>query len=126
MKVLANDGISKSGINALMAAGFEVNTTTVAQEQLESYIKNSQKEQNINTNNLYLFLLKDNHVITQPLTIRETDILNLLVNGFKNKEISEKLFISENTVKSHIRNIYNKAEVKNRIELKNKILNINN
>jgi len=38
MKVLANDGISQSGINTLIAAGFDVNTTTVAQEQLANYI----------------------------------------------------------------------------------------
>jgi len=38
MKVLANDGISNSGIEALEAAGFDFNTTTVAQEQLIDYI----------------------------------------------------------------------------------------
>ena len=38
MKVLANDGISQSGINALEAAGFEAITTKVAQEQLINYI----------------------------------------------------------------------------------------
>ena len=38
MKVLANDGISTSGIDALKQAGFEVLTTTVAQEQLANYI----------------------------------------------------------------------------------------
>lgn len=38
MKVLANDGISKSGIEALEKGGFEVITTTVAQEQLANYI----------------------------------------------------------------------------------------
>lgn len=38
MKILANDGISKSGIDALEKAGFEVITTTVAQEQLINYI----------------------------------------------------------------------------------------
>ncbi len=38
MKVLANDGISQSGIDALEKGGFEVITTTVAQEQLENYI----------------------------------------------------------------------------------------
>ena len=40
MKVLANDGISQSGIIALQEANFEVITTTVAQEQLEDYINN--------------------------------------------------------------------------------------
>ena len=38
MKVLANDGISQSGIDALEKAGFEVSTTTVAQDQLLNYI----------------------------------------------------------------------------------------
>jgi D-3-phosphoglycerate dehydrogenase len=37
-KILANDGISQSGVNALEAAGYEVITTKVAQEQLENYI----------------------------------------------------------------------------------------
>ena len=38
MRILANDGISQSGIDDLTAAGFEVLTTTVAQEQLEKFI----------------------------------------------------------------------------------------
>lgn len=38
MKILANDGISQSGIDALEEAGFEVITTTVAQEQLSNYV----------------------------------------------------------------------------------------
>ena len=42
MKVLANDGVSKSGIAALESAGFEVLTTTVAQEQLINFINENQ------------------------------------------------------------------------------------
>ncbi|MCZ4319568.1 D-2-hydroxyacid dehydrogenase [Aequorivita viscosa] len=42
MKVLANDGISKSGKDALTAAGFEVLTVHVAQEQLQNYINEHQ------------------------------------------------------------------------------------
>ena len=41
MKVLANDGISKSGINTLEKSGFEVITTTIAQEQLINYINDN-------------------------------------------------------------------------------------
>ncbi len=44
MKVLANDGVSQSGIDALEAAGFEVSTTTVAQEQLINYINTNEIE----------------------------------------------------------------------------------
>ena len=38
MKVLANDGVSQSGIDTLEKAGYQVITTTVAQEQLINYI----------------------------------------------------------------------------------------
>lgn len=41
-KVLANDGVSQSGIEKLTAAGYEVITTNVAQDQLESYINKHQ------------------------------------------------------------------------------------
>ncbi|AWH75435.1 3-phosphoglycerate dehydrogenase [Dokdonia sp. Dokd-P16] len=42
MKVLANDGISQTGVDALTAGGFEVITTNVAQDQLENYINEKQ------------------------------------------------------------------------------------
>ncbi len=45
------------------------------------------------------------------LTKRETEILNLLVEGLDNSTIAEKLFISIQTVRNHIRNIYEKLHV---------------
>jgi DNA-binding CsgD family transcriptional regulator len=51
------------------------------------------------------------------LSPREQEVLPLLVQGASNKELSERLFISVNTVKTHLRNIYAKFEVKNRYEL---------
>ena len=42
MKILANDGISESGIEALQNNGFEVITTKVAQVQLENFINQHQ------------------------------------------------------------------------------------
>ena len=42
MKVLANDGISQTGVDALTVGGFEVITTNVAQDQLENYINEKQ------------------------------------------------------------------------------------
>lgn len=42
MKVLANDGVSQSGVSALEAAGYEVITTNVAQEQLQNYINKNE------------------------------------------------------------------------------------
>jgi ATP/maltotriose-dependent transcriptional regulator MalT len=50
------------------------------------------------------------------LTTRESEILHHLGQGCSNAKIAEKLFISENTVKFHIKNIYIKLNVKNRME----------
>lgn len=50
------------------------------------------------------------------LTSRESEILYYLNTGYSNCLIGEKLFISENTVKFHIKNIYLKLDVKNRIQ----------
>lgn len=50
------------------------------------------------------------------LSRRETEILELLAKGFRYKEIAGKLFISTETVRTHIRNIYDKLHVHSRIE----------
>lgn len=50
------------------------------------------------------------------LSEREKDILKTMVLGLKNKEIADKLFISENTVKTHISNIFKKFGVNNRAQ----------
>ncbi len=44
MKVLANDGISESGILALQKGGYEVITTKVAQEQVANFVKRKQRK----------------------------------------------------------------------------------
>lgn len=51
------------------------------------------------------------------LTPREMEVIVLLLKGYTNKRIIEELFISENTLKVHNRNIYRKLQVKNRKEL---------
>lgn len=51
------------------------------------------------------------------LTVREIEILSLLQNGLSNKEIGEKLYISVETVKYHIKNIYIKLQISSRSEL---------
>ncbi|MDH3382075.1 MAG: response regulator transcription factor, partial [Flavobacteriaceae bacterium] len=50
----------------------------------------------------------------QKLTAREKEILHLLSLGLRYKEISEKLFLSTETVRTHIRNIYEKLHVHSR------------
>jgi DNA-binding NarL/FixJ family response regulator len=51
------------------------------------------------------------------LSDREKEIVQLIAQGFRNKEIAEKLFISEQTVKNHLHNIFDKLGVSDRLEL---------
>jgi two-component system nitrate/nitrite response regulator NarL len=51
------------------------------------------------------------------LTARELDVVEAIVSGFTNKEIAGKYSISEQTVKHHLRNIFDKVGVSNRLEL---------
>lgn len=55
--------------------------------------------------------------ITDVLTLREIEIVRLVAGGLRNKEVAEKLAISEGTVKVHLHNIYQKLHVKGRLEL---------
>jgi DNA-binding NarL/FixJ family response regulator len=52
-----------------------------------------------------------------PLTVREQEVLQLILSGKSNREIAEALFISESTVKTHTRNIFSKYDVGSRSEL---------
>jgi hypothetical protein len=63
---------------------------------------------------------KDNFAQKLKLSARELEILALLKEGLTNKQISEKLFLSEFTVKTHRKNMMNKMEASNIVELLNK------
>lgn len=70
-----------------------------------------------------------NKKIEEILTLREIEVLKLIVDGKPNKEISELLFISQRTVEKHKSNILNKLEMKSIVELvkyaiKNKLTDI--
>jgi DNA-binding NarL/FixJ family response regulator len=51
------------------------------------------------------------------LSDREMEIVSLIVEGSTNKEIAQRLFIAENTVKVHVKNILTKLELRNRQQL---------
>lgn len=83
---------------AAMSAGIALKTL--------NYIKkNTEKPSIENKNNI--------------LSQRETEILIELKNGFGYKQIADKLFISEGTVRKHIENIYRKLQVNNKISAVN-------
>jgi DNA-binding CsgD family transcriptional regulator len=70
-------------------------------------------------------VIPDNHIQKDPVAVkpmkpvdtlsdREREVLSLIGSGATNREIAEKLIISEHTVKSHIRSILNKLNIRNR------------
>jgi len=66
---------------------------------------------------LHEFSLQKDEVSGNNLSDRETELLHLVAEGLSNKEIGEKLHISESTVKNHLRNILAKLHLKNRMQL---------
>ena len=76
-------------------------------DDLESYAENPHSDEKfVNTENAILDLEK--------LTERQKDLYILMADGLSNKEIAEKLFITESTVKYHIKNIYSVLQLKDR------------
>ena len=55
------------------------------------------------------------------LTPKERQVIQLLSKGFTYKEISQPMKVSPETVKKHLKNIYRKLKVQNKIEALNKV-----
>lgn len=77
---------------------------TVFQEDVLEFIKRQVTDKNSDK------VLKD-------LSERETDIVRLIAEGLSNKEISQKLFLSEGTVRNHISTILEKTNLEHRTQL---------
>lgn len=60
-----------------------------------------------------------------PITHRETGIMLLLMQGFSNEQIAKATGISINTVKYHLKRVYKKLHVQNRVEAINKFNSVN-
>lgn len=60
---------------------------------------------------------KANLALVEPLTQREMEVLRLIKDGLSNREIAEKLYLTLNTVKVHIKNIFGKLDVQSRRRL---------
>src|SRR6478735_9867544 len=73
-----------------------------------------EKEVYVNRNENFVL---DTSLVSQlELSKRELEILSLLAQGHSNQEIAAKLFVSLSTVKTHIQNLFEKLDVKRRIQ----------
>ena len=98
--------------------------STANPEQLIRAVRSISKEEiwaeeSIKTKVLTRFLsqVKVKPVLKPKLTKREGEIIKLVVEGYSNKQISKKLFISENTVKTHLVHIFKKFGIGHRLQL---------
>lgn len=94
------------------------NSNTIHQQQ-RHYLLHITKKKNSNT-------IAAKLIVQKTLTNREADVCQLLIKGYTNKEVAADLFISINTVKKHIQNIYDKLSVRNRSELAKTLLQFDN
>lgn len=62
------------------------------------------------------FILNEEGLKRLNLTNREYQILKLIVQGYSNSEIADKLFLSLSTIKTHVSNLYTKMNVKSRFK----------
>ncbi|SMG39475.1 DNA-binding response regulator, NarL/FixJ family, contains REC and HTH domains [Marivirga sericea] len=84
----------------------------------------SKEVRDVMVNNYITSLKKKKQQLTQPkinLTKRELEIVKLIMKGYTSNQIAEELFISNRTVDTHRANLMQKLEVKNSIELINKV-----
>jgi DNA-binding CsgD family transcriptional regulator len=62
------------------------------------------------------FIRNEKQLEQSGISSREYEVLELMAQGYSNQEIAEKLFVSLNTIKTHITNIFLKLEVKRRTQ----------
>jgi two-component system, NarL family, response regulator LiaR len=82
-----------------------------------------EKEVYVNRNENFVL---DTSLVSQlELSKRELEILSLLAQGHSNQEIAAKLFVSLSTVKTHLQNLFEKLDVKRRIQAVEKAKRLN-
>jgi DNA-binding CsgD family transcriptional regulator len=90
--------------------------------QLQKYIQQvkelQSKANSIDEINQENFL---EHLNDYQLTKREIEVCALISEGLNNEEIAKRMFVSKNTIKTHIKNIYSKLDVNNRIQAMQKL-----
>lgn len=62
------------------------------------------------------FKINQEQLVQLGITKRELEILELIANGLSNREISERLYVTENTVKTHSSRLFNKLNAKRRTQ----------
>lgn len=122
-------------INEIMGAKNIISEIENAMIEIENFYLKIVKKNKIATSEEYpninyvVYIVKKmktttinlNSRLIDCLTKREKEVANLIRLGYSNKEIARTLEVSNSTVKSHVQNIFEKCNAKNRIHLVNKL-----
>lgn len=104
----------KSGIHGYILKDEEIEYLIVCIEKIHSgrfIVSESMVDKLVE-----LLIQKSEFPINFLISDRELEVLNLIQNGYSNNQIGKHLFLSENTIKTHIKHIYKKMSVSNRRE----------
>jgi LuxR family maltose regulon positive regulatory protein len=85
-------------------------------ERILTAFSRSQRPDDVRTSPRPTTSVEAESALIEPLTDRELDVLRLMAEGLKYEEIAQRLFISVNTVRSHVKVIYGKLQVRNRTQ----------
>ena len=110
----------KAGANGYLLKEISVDEVAEAIHAVvrgESLISPSMAAKLLNEFNVLVRRADDKQQYSAPtLTTREIEVLRQVARGMSNREIADELYISENTVKNHVRNILEKLHLHNRME----------
>ena len=118
---VTNENITKNIMRYPSVVGvfYEKDNVDVISEGVKKIIDGEMWLSRKITNDLMsIYRSKQNGILTSSvsLTTREKEILKLLSLGASNIDIANTLFVSENTVKTHLHNVFKKLNVKNRLQ----------
>ena len=77
--------------------------------RMEAVLRRCKRNGNINTDN-------ENRLSDNLLTLKEKEVLQMIAKGESNKQIADKMFVKEVTIKTHLNSIYKKLKVANRTQ----------
>jgi PAS domain S-box-containing protein len=103
-------------VSAIVVIIFETTARKHHLEQQEAYSQFLSQQLSEKIDSPQRIDVEHGAAITVNLSHRETDVLRLVTEGYTNKQISELLSISRNTVKSHVNSIFNKMAVNDRTQ----------
>lgn len=93
--------------------------STIYLDTLEKFITNELLISNIIREMDEIMYGKNLSILENKLSERESEIVQMTVNGYKDVEMEQKLFISKSTIRAHLHSVFDKLEINSKMELIN-------